>query len=457
VSFHRIRHVSSVLVYAGLLAVLVLLGCTSKEEPSEVLDLCGNASCGDLTMITSDTTSDGYQYLDVSFSPDGQRILFTGDWGAIPTDLIPDTDLFPRQIMIIPVEPKYEPRLSLPAQGGELVELQIFDVYFGGNITGFPEAPIAQKADPAWLTGDSIVFSMQLARGNRICVADISDLEASVADVLYYHPDDLQLAGRQWQDFGPAPSPDGEWVAFTSFGCFDLQNPSTCTQHSLWVIQMNTVGAPGDAVAYQLTTGVSHLRDPSWSPDGRRIVFSATPDIVGETGGTGWEIFTIDFDPVATAAGEAELNLNLRRITNTVREFGNPLDDIRNYAPIYNHDGSEIYFVSTRRAPSVTLYDRNIWRVVSDGSLEPQILFFSREDDIDPSLDPNSGRIVLSSRMGFPTYILDRIEAERIAELTEAAGDSLTETEIEDIAGAEREELEFFEGVMAHIYVFDGF
>ena len=60
-----------------ILALALSLGCTTKRDPAETRELCGNHSCGDLVMVTVDTSSDGFQYLDPAISPDGMRIAFT--------------------------------------------------------------------------------------------------------------------------------------------------------------------------------------------------------------------------------------------------------------------------------------------------------------------------------------------------------------------------------------------
>jgi Tol biopolymer transport system component len=203
---------------------------------------------------------------------------------------------------------------------------------------------------------------------------------------------------------------------------------------------------------------MAEVEDPVWSPDGHTLAFGGTLDLVGEAGDNGLELFTVAFDTTGLAAnGAVELNRNLHRVTYSPSEFGNPIDDaIRNYAPVFSMDGSEIFFVSSRRAPATTLYDRNIWRVVADGRLEPQIVFFSRQDDVDPTLDPVTGGLIICSKMGFPTEMLDRLEREAIERL-EAENPDWSPVEIEQAATAERRELEFFAGVMSHIFVFEDF
>ncbi len=74
-----------VVSYVVLLAVALAVGCSTKDDPSEVLELCGNHSCGQLAMVTIDTSKDGFQYLEVALSPDQAKVAFTADWAAIPS------------------------------------------------------------------------------------------------------------------------------------------------------------------------------------------------------------------------------------------------------------------------------------------------------------------------------------------------------------------------------------
>ena len=124
------------LAYATVLTALVVIGCTSKEDPSEVLPLCNGHSCGDLMMVTTDTSSDGFQYLNPVMSPDGTRIAFTADWWALPSDPHLDEDrpyTTHRQIGIIPVLEGIEPVQSLSDEGAELVRVNDITLLIGGQ------------------------------------------------------------------------------------------------------------------------------------------------------------------------------------------------------------------------------------------------------------------------------------------------------------------------------------
>ncbi|MCP4292902.1 MAG: hypothetical protein GY780_13840 [bacterium] len=454
------------LTYVGLLALLILVGCTSKEDPSEVLPICGNHTCGDLVMVTTDTASDGFHYLGPTMSPDGTRIMFTADWMAIPAVGHPDPDNIwttYRQIIIMDKRVGVDPATDLESQGGVLVR-------FSGDYStvrinrqqeslSFIEERY-RKADPEWIDDSTIAFSTETSRGYRIFTSDLTNMgpdfsDEIVADVALMEPADDTISGGQFQHLEPTISPDGRWLAFSRSGCTLADSFETCTGVSLNIIDMNTIGLDKgyDAVSFALTAEHSRIEKPCWSPDGTKLAFSGGLDIGGDTG-AGTELYTIDFDTTGYSAGEMVLDNNLDRLTYTSYLEGDPISGVMNTSPSFSPDGSEIIFVSTARAPSITLHDRNLWKIPADGSLPPEIAFFTRSDDVDPEVQPD-GSILLSSQLGFPTAILDRLEEEAYQALVQGNTDgSLTEVEMRAMAAEERDQLEYFEGVMSPLYIF---
>ncbi len=449
-----------VLSYLVALLILVIVGCSSKEDPSEVLDVCGNHSCGELVMVTTDTSSDGYQYLDPTLSPDGSRILFTADWWAIPTTRDPGDARYVdyRQMVIIPVRQGVEPALSLEDEGATLIRLKEFGLRIGGGTETLVDIVNDRKADPIWQSDSTVIFSYSTSFGYRLFQADISNPDEAPVTPLYMEPSDASNSVFFWQHQDPALSPDGRWLVFTRSGCAIPDSFETCTGMALYCLDMATAGGPSqgyDGVIFPLTNEYSRLLTPSWSPDGSKIVFSGGKD-VGGSFGTGTELFTIDFDTTGYADGSVALDRNLERLTFTTYSEGDPITGVFNDSPVYANDGNTIYFVSTRRAPSITLHDRNIWEIPADGSQEPEIYFFSRSDDWEPSIMPD-GSLLFSSMMGFPTSMLDRLEEEayqRFKQENIDQGLGLTEVQLRSKAADERDLLSFFEGVMSQIYIF---
>ncbi len=459
--------------YAVVLVALAVVGCTSKQDPDETLAVCGNASCGDLIMVTTDTSSDGYQYLNPTMSPSGGRILFTADWWALPADPRLTEDVYfvnYRQMIIIPVQEGIEPTDDLTAQGAELIRLQEVSVMIGGEPNLLQGVLNDDKGDPIWEDEDHVLFFLHLNRvGNRLFRANlgasVQQPGYSTIEPLWMEPTDASVTPRYWQHMNPNLSADRRWLVFTRSGCAIPDSLETCTNLALYAMDMSTAGANNGygALVFPLTREYSRVERPRFSPDGRTIVFSGGLDLAGGNG-SGTELFTIDFDTTGLAAGSMALDNNLQRMTFTASAEGDPLTGVLNADPCYSASGTEIYFVSTRRAPTTTLHDRNVWRIPADGSRDPEIHFFSRYDDFDPTLQPD-GSILLSSMVGFPTGMLNRLEDEsyqRIKQENEQAHAAdpevplLNETQLQQAAVAERQQLEYFAGVMAHLYLYRG-
>lgn len=451
------------LPYVVLLTVLAVVGCTSKQDPSEVLPVCGNHSCGELVMVTTDTSSDGFHYLNPKLSPDGTRILFTAGWYAIPSDpRYEGDDLFTqnRQMILFPNQVGVQPALDLASQGGELISLRERSVPFADGDPFLEGILDDDKATPIWENDDSIIFSLRPTNVDRyrICRADISDPTLAPVEFLYMETRDNQPSPPFTQHLEPVLSPDVDqrWLAFTRSSCVIPDSFETCSGTSLWVLDMNTAGINDGygASAYQLTAEYSRIETPNWSPDGARIVFSGGMDVAGAGTGAGTELFSVDFDAAAVEAGAVVMDNGLKRLTFTAQAEGDPIAGVLNNSPVFSNDGETIYFVSTRRAPAITLHDRSIWRIPEDGSLDPVIHYFTRQDEFDPTVLPD-GRILLSSALGFPTEMLNRLEEEayqRVSNDPEYAG--LDEVQLRGLAADERLQLEFFAGVMTHIYIY---
>ncbi len=460
------------LPYVVLMVAFVTVGCTSKEDPGETLDISGNHSTGDLFMVTTDTSSDGYHYLNPQLSPDGTLILFSADWWAIPTERDPGDATFVknRQMLTIPLPPSdipKEPELDLPSQGGVLMTLQEISIPISGVDRYFTDMKNMDKGNPIWEDDTHIIFWVNTEFvGSRLFRADISDPAYCPIEVLFMEPTDSKPSPPAWQHMEGTLSPDKRWLAFTRSGCVIPDSFETCTGVELHVLDMSTAAINDgyDAFTFPLTraetdtniAGYSRIETPKWSPDGTKIIFSGGMDVAGAGVGAGTEIFTIDFDTTGLAAGEMVRDKNLKRLTYTSMAEGDPISGIFNYSPVYSNNGSTVYFTSTRRAPTTTLHDRSIWYIPSDGLLAPQIYYFTRSDDVDPFVMPN-GKLLFSSALGFPTEMLVDLEEKSYQTWVvrnEEENLGLTEVAMRANAAEEIRNLEFFSGVMSHLYTF---
>ncbi len=308
------------------------------------------------------------------------------------------------------------PVTSITDLDAELIRCNEFISEIGGPAELTDQAHQFNKGHPTWLTrlgstmSDTLIFWINVEGRDRLVVADIQNPSSVNPRIIYYEEQDLVENGWFFYHHDPEISPDGRWLAFTRFGC-DRPNEvdRDCTLQSIWVLDMWTTADPRTARAFPVTSEAANMSTPTWSPDGRQLCFSASLDFLGETGGRANELFTVSFDPAAVAVGDPALDADLNRITFTTTEPGDLITGLHNYAPVYDLTGDMVYFVSSRRAPASTQRGRNLWSVTADGRLEPEILFFSREDDINPDVAPD-GTIVVSSGLGFPTEMLDALE-----------------------------------------------
>jgi len=86
------------------------------------------------------------------------------------------------------------------------------------------------------------------------------------------------------------------------------------------------------------------------------------------------------------------------------------------------------------------------------------LYFHTRSDDYEPFINPD-GSLLFSTTMGFTLSELDRLEEKAYDDLVvinEVLPDSLQMSEVMMRAEAsdQRRLLEFFEGVMSHLYIF---
>jgi hypothetical protein len=449
------------LVYCGLLLTALLVGCSTRQTADESLPMSGNHSPGDLTMVTTDTSSKGYQYLEPEMSPDGTRIVFTADWPALPpTGQTPDPVPTIRQLVLMPPPPAdslghQHPLRRLVQEGATLVPFRSPSLILVSGSVSWQVDPkfLAQKGGPTWLDDNTLVFWMHAERGDRLFSADLTQ-GLILPKLLFYEAGDLLAGGRSWNHRDPAVSPDKQWLAFTRFGG-SRSNPDSLlsfTKMQLWVVSLN----PALRVAMALTDSAAIMGSPAWDPSGTRIAFHSTVDVGNGTGFYGTEIYSIGFDAAQAATGSVPLNLELRRLTFTTIPDGSPIP-IRNYGPAFSADGGTLVFTSDRRTPSITLHDRSIWRIPSDGRLDPQIAFFTRADDVDAKFMPGSSNtLLLSSALGFPTEMLDRLELEARARIAAADTIGLTTVQVNERAAAQRTQLEYFMRVQTHMYIFRG-
>lgn len=155
-----------------------------------------------------------------------------------------------------------------------------------------------------------------------------------ICDGLYIMDSDgtnpKQLTTHSW-DSDPIISPDGTKVAFVN----GVRNPDVSEHHNeIYII---------DASGYPITriprpAESLHDDDPSWSPDGTKLLF-----VQSNSNSSGTDIYSVNVD-----------GTDRTRITN---------DKNHDSWPLYTPDGSQIIFYSLNRP-----YNTRIFKMNADGS-----------------------------------------------------------------------------------------
>ena len=189
-----------------------------------------------------------------------------------------------------------------------------------------------------------------------------------------------RLTNNRHDDYSPSWSPDGKRIAFSS----DRDGHVIDGRPTSEIYVMEADGGNSQ----NLTNNPGNDRDPSWSPDGKRIAFASERD-----GNFNVEIYVMDND-----------GSNQQRLTN------NPLDD---QSPSWSPDGKRIVFSSQRAGHFETKFaiTHEIYVMDADGGNQ-QRLTENRKNDWFPSWSPDGERIAFASdRKGdlqnFEIYVMD--------------------------------------------------
>lgn len=202
------------------------------------------------------------------------------------------------------------------------------------NVTDHP----AYDGWPTWSAdGTKVLFASDRTGGNRIFMAAP---DGSGVEQLFDQPGD-------WAK--PIMSRDGTKL--------------TCTRTLDGNVDVYTMDW-----ATRALTKLSNIRndDPSWSPDGKKILFQSNR-------AENWEIYTVDED-----------GSNLVRLTAT------PAADVQ---PAFSPDGSQIAFVSDRDG------NEEIYVMRADGSYQVNVSQHPGRD-LQPGWSPDGTRLLFSSDRG---------------------------------------------------------
>ena len=193
-----------------------------------------------------------------------------------------------------------------------------------------------------------------------------------------------RLTNHPGWDWMPSWSPDGKRIAFVSYRDGHVHVIHGLPTGEIYVMD-NDGGNPQN-----LTNNPSRDTSPSWSPDGKRIVFSSNRD---KDNPHNYEIYVMDAD------GQDE-----KRLTENRNEDA---------SPSWSPDGKRIAFSSSREEDFKNGLDitDEIYVMDDDGRNE-QRLTENRNNDWFPSWSPDGKRIAfMSDRKGdfvnFDIYVMD--------------------------------------------------
>ena len=233
----------------------------------------------------------------------------------------------------------------------------------------------ASDYSPSWSPDGKRIAFVSRRDGHVHPIRGWSTSEIYVMDADGGNPQNL--TNDPHHDWGPSWSPDGKRIVFGSERDRGKDNP-----HNTEIYVMDVNGKN----QRNLTNNRTEEMYPAWSPDGERIAFSARREghVVHNLDIT-YEIYVMDTD------GQNEQRLTENRNND--------------WSPSWSPDGERIAFASDRKG-DWTNYD--IYVMDADGGNQ-QKLTNDRGDDWLPSWSPNGERIAFMSERDGNTeiYVMD--------------------------------------------------
>ena len=236
----------------------------------------------------------------------------------------------------------------------------------GGNQRNLTNNP-ADDRFPSWSADGTRIVFMSDRDGHVPKGGVLPNFEIYVMDA--DGGNQQNLTNHPSHDISPAWAPDGKRIAFTSY-----RDGHVHAIHGWPTAEIYVMDADGGN-PQNLTNDLNDDRFPSWSPDGKRIVFSSERDghFIGDFEITSSEIYVMDAD-----------GGNQQRLTENRKN---------DWHPSWSPDGKRIAFSSDRKGDFVNF---EIYVMDDDGG-NLQRPTENRVDDWDPSWSADGKRIAFSS------------------------------------------------------------
>ena len=258
-----------------------------------------DADGGNPQNLTNNNGLDTYP----SWSPDGMRIAFMSDRHLDPLNRNWDIYVMdaeggnPQNLTDHPfpdMDPSWSPDSKHIAHvtGHGSLEICVMD-FDGGNFRNLTRN-FHRNRFPSWSPdGERIAFVSDRDGNHEIYMIDVDGRN------------EQRLTNNRFDDMDPSWSPDGRWIVFSAVRTGHFENWGRVTS------KIYVMDADGQNPR-RLTNNRFDDMDPSWSPEGKRIVFVS---------GRAWHFDTFEIY-VMDADGQ-----NPRRLTNNDRWDGEPTWD----------------------------------------------------------------------------------------------------------------------------------